>query len=368
MADQRLVKLARILVHYSTRVKKGELVSISGSTLSVPLVKEIYREVLRVGAHPRSHLLFEDQQHLFFSLAREHQLDYTDPLQLREMEEADVLISVFPDLNPRALSGIDPEKKQRAVRARGPITDMLTRRWVEGKLRWVGTAYPSAPLAQEAGMSLEEYTEFVFGAMRLNDEDPETFWREFSGRQETICKRLDKISEMCFVGEDTDLSFSCRGRTWVNCDGKNNFPDGEVFTGPVEDSVEGKIRFSFPGIFQGEEIEDIRLEFRKGTVTSASAAKGEALLTALIHTDEGAARAGEIAIGTNANITRFSKHMLFDEKIGGTVHLALGRGLPQSGSRNTSAIHWDMLMDMRREGEIYGDGQLIYEKGKFLFE
>lgn len=215
-------------------------------------------------------------------------------------------------------------------------------------------------------MSLDEYAEFVFSCMRLNEEDPVAFWRHFSICQKKLCNRLNGVKKMRYVGQDTDLKFRCEGRNWVNCDGKNNFPDGEVFTGPVEDSVEGTIRFTYPGIFQGEEVEDIFLRFEKGKVIEARAAKGKKLLHKLLDTDEGARFVGEIAIGTNEHINRFTKNMLFDEKMGGTVHLAIGRGIPLSGSKNKSAIHWDMLKDMREGGKIYADGKLIYENGSFL--
>jgi len=364
--DHRLTKLAKVLVHYSTEVKEKQLINISGTIASEPLLREIYREVLLSGAHPRIHMQFEDQQYLFYSLGKEHQLSYTDPLLLQEMEKVDALISTFPDLNPHALSSIEPEKKQLVVKAQEPVMETMFRRWGEGEFRWVGTVCPTAALAQEAHMSLDEYREFVFAGMHMNDDDPAAFWKDFSKKQQKICDHLNHIETMRYVGEDTDLSFSCKGRTWINCDGKNNFPDGEVFTGPVEDSVEGTIRFTYPGIYQGEEIEDIFLKFSQGKVVEAKAAKGEALLQKLLETDKGAQYVGEIAIGTNQNITRFTKNMLFDEKMGKTVHLALGRGIPESGSKNVSAIHWDMLKDMREGGKIYGDGKLLYESGEFL--
>jgi aminopeptidase len=202
--------------------------------------------------------------------------------------------------------------------------------------------------------------------MKLNDDDPVKRWKAISATQQKICERLDKVKEMHYVGLDTDLKFRCEGRKWINCDGKNNFPDGEIFTGPVEDSVEGTIRFTYPGIFQGQEIEDIFLRFEKGKVVEARAGKGEALLLKLLDTDEGSRYVGEIAIGTNENINRFTKNMLFDEKMGKTVHLAIGKGIPMSGSKNDSAIHWDMLKDMSEGSAIYADGSLIYKDGSFV--
>jgi len=366
MQNQPLQKLAYLLVHYSVEVKEKQKIRIGGSTASEPLVKEIYKAVLQAGAFPRVNIQFQDQEYLFYKWCKDFHLDYTDPLELHEVEQIDASIQVFPDLNPHALTAVDAEKKKRKTLAQHPIMETVMNRWAKGDFKWVGAAYPSPFLAQEARMSLEEYKEFVFSSMHLDEDDPIQYWQDFAKNQQKLCDRLNKVKQMRYVGLDTDLTFQCQGRTWINCDGKNNFPDGEVFTGPVEDSVEGTIRFTYPGIFQGEEVEDIFLRFEKGKVVEAKAAKGEKLLHQLLDTDEGAKYAGEIAIGTNNQITRFTKTILFDEKMGGTVHLAIGRGFPDSGSKNISAIHWDMLKDMKDGGEIYADGNLIYKNGKFL--
>ena len=366
LCDVRISRLARLLVRYSTDIKSGERVLIIGSTSAEPLVREIFREVLDVGGHPSVRLNFEDQDYIFYSHAADHQLDYEDPLALYEIGEVDAVFRLFPDTNPHALSSIDADKKQRATRARKPMLDRFRKRWGDGDLRWVGTAFPTIALAQEAKMSADEYAEFVFACGNLNDDDPILYWQDFSRRQQVICDRLNQIKNIRYVGLDTDVSFGVEGRTWINCDGKINFPDGEVFTSPIEDSVEGHIRFTFPGIFHGEEIEDISLRFEKGLVVEAKAAKGEKLLHALLDTDAGSRTVGEVAIGTNENIGRFTKNMLFDEKIGGTVHVAVGAGFPMAGGKNDSALHWDMLKDMRDGGEIYADGELIYKDGEFV--
>jgi aminopeptidase len=368
MIDPRVRKLAKVLIHYSTQVKPGEKVQLVGSPESEPLLRELYREILLVGAHPLVRMRLSDQDELYYSAANDAELDYLDPLSLHEVENIDVSIRAFPDENPHALTNVEPAKKQRRLRASKAVTERFRQRWNEGKLRWVGSLYPTNALAQEARLSLQEFAEFVFGAGRLQETDPAAYWKSVSARQQKICDRLNTCSTIRYKGLDTDLTFSCAGRNWVNCDGRLNFPDGEVFTGPVEDSVNGTIRFTFPGIFQGEEIEDIFLRFKNGKVREAKAARGEALLQRLLQTDEGASFVGEIAIGTNAQIRRFSKNMLFDEKMSGTIHLAVGMGIPGSGSKNVSALHWDMLKDMRDSGEIYADGKLIYQKGRFLPE
>ena len=368
MIDPRIQKLAQVLVRYSTAVKPGDRVRIAGTPLSEPLLREIYKEVLRAGAHPVVRLRLTDEDYLFYANATEAELDYVDPLLLHDAENIDVSIRAYPDENSHALTAVNPEKKQRRLRSTTALTEVFTRRWREGKLRWVGTAYPTEALAQEARMSLDEFADFVFESGKLNEENPVDYWKAVAARQETICESLNRCSTLRYVGLNTDLTFDCRGRTWVNCCGKQNFPDGEVFTGPVEDSVNGTIRFTFPGIYQGQEVEDILLRFKNGKVAEARAAKGEDLLHQLLQTDPGASYVGEIAIGTNDNIQRFTKNMLFDEKMGGTVHLAVGLGIPGSGSKNFSALHWDMLKDMRDGGEIHADGAVIYRNGHFLPE
>ncbi len=365
MTDPRVQKLARVLVQYSTGVQSGERVRLAGTTATEPLLRELYREVLRAGAYPLVRIELAEENYIFYREANEAQLDYLEPLLMHETENIDVSIKAFPDQNPHALTSVPAEKKQRRLRALKPLTERFVQRWGEHRLRWVGSAYPTPALAQEAHMSLEEFAEFVFEAGKLNEPDPAAAWQAISARQQKICDRLNRCSNLRYVGLDTDLTFSCAGRTWVNCDGKLNFPDGEVFTGPVEDSVNGTIRFTYPGIYYGQEIEDIFLRFKDGKVVEGRAAKGEDLLHKLLQTDDGASRVGEIAIGTNEQIRRFTKNMLFDEKMGGTIHLAVGMGIPGSGSKNVSAVHWDMLKDMRDGGEIHAAGALLYKDGRF---
>lgn len=366
MTDSRISKLAKVLVTYSTAIKEKEKVLITGSTHSEPLLKEIFREVVKAGANAYVRMLFPDQEYILYKYAKDHQLDYPDPFGQYEVENIDARILTFPDLNTHALTSIDSSKKQRKVAANKKYMDAFYGRVGEGSLRWVGTACPTVALAQEAKMSFEEYSEFLFEACKLNMDDPIAYWKAFSKKQQKICDYLNTTKTIRYVGQDTDLSFGVEGRRWINCDGRINFPDGEVFTGPVENSVEGAIRFTYPGVYLGEEIEDIFLRFEKGKVVEAKAKKGHDLLQKVLSIDEGAKYVGEVAIGTNYQINRFTKNMLFDEKMGGTIHVAIGRGFTESGSSNVSAIHWDMLKDMKDGGEIYADGKLIYKNGNFI--
>jgi aminopeptidase len=276
-----------------------------------------------------------------------------------------VSIRIQCDPNPKKLTSTDSAKIRKHRASQKEINEIVNRRCSEGKLRWTVLPYPISAQAQEAAMPIEEYEDFVYGSCLLDKKDPIAEWRKIHKQQEKICTFLNKTSKIRIVGEDTELAFSVKGRKWGNSSGKLNMPDGEVFTGPIENTANGRIRFTYPGIYSGKEVEDINLTFKKGKVVKASAAKGEDLLKEILKI-EGADRIGEIAIGTNYGVTRFTKEMLFDEKMGGTIHMALGNSYPETGGLNKSAIHWDILKNMRKGGEIYADGKLFYKNGKFL--
>jgi len=296
----------------------------------------------------------------------EEQIKYVPESVKKAFETVDVLLSFFGGTNTRMLSNVNPEKLKLSAQGSSEITRIFFERVAKKELRWCGTMFPNQANAQEASMSVSEYEDFVYGAGYIDSKDPIAEWKKIEKKQEGICNILNGKKHLRIVSKDTDLKMSIEGRKWINCCGRVNFPDGEVFTGPVEDSVEGHIRFSFPGIYGGREIEDIQLTFDRGKVIKATAAKGQELLEQLLETDKGARYVGEIAAGTNYNIKKFTRHMLFDEKIGGTVHLAIGRSIPESLGKNQSAIHWDMLCDMKKGGKIYADGELVYKDGKFL--
>jgi aminopeptidase len=364
MVDRRIERLAKLCVHYSVEVKPGEVVFIQGSDAAFPLINEIYKECLVAGAHPMVYPRL-DLQYTFFRYANEKQLSYVSPIERFIAENVDVNISIYCEQNLKKLTNIDPARIRLHAASRRELSEIFHRRVAEGKLRWTVLPYPTNAQAQEASMSLEEYEDFVYASCFADKEDPIAEWRRIHQEQEKICDFLNRGSEVRVVGEDTDLTLNVKGRRWINCAGKENMPDGEVFTAPIEDSANGTIRFTFPGIVSGREVEDITLTFKDGEVVKASAAKGNELLQEILKID-GARRIGEIAIGTNYAISKFTKNMLFDEKMGGTIHLALGNSYPESGGLNKSAIHWDILKDMKKDGEIYVDGQLIYKNGKFL--
>ena len=364
MVDPRIEKLARLSVHYSVNVKPREKVLIHGTERASQLINELYKECLLCDAYP-SVIAGLNLQYTFYKYAKTHQLKFLSPFERFIFQNMDVSIGIFCEPNPKALSSIDPDKIRMASASRRELSDIFSKRTEEGKLRWTGLPYPIDAQAQEAAMSIEEYESFVFSSCLIDREDPVAEWKKVHKQQQRICDFLNQTTLIRIVGEDTDLTFNVKGRKWINCAGKENMPDGEVFTSPVENSVNGTIRFTYPGIVSGREVEDIRLSFKKGKVVKASAAKGNELLRQLLKV-EGTDRLGETAIGTNYGITKFTKNMLFDEKMGGTIHMALGNSYPESGGKNKSAIHWDILKDMKKDGEICADDKPFYKNGKFL--
>ncbi|MGE5552853.1 MAG: aminopeptidase [Betaproteobacteria bacterium] len=366
MHDSRLDRWADVLVNYSLALKPGELLVIDAQALAAPLVRAVYRAALAAGAVPETSIALDGLEEDFLKRANDTQLAFVSPIRRTAVEQADAFLYLRGTANTRELSGLDPERLRKRSQANRAMMDRFYERCRRGELRWCLTVYPTPAQAQEADMSLTDFEEFVFAACHLNDPDPLAHWRQVEAEQARIVEYLSRKSEFRIVAPDTDLTFSAGGRKWENACGKVNFPDGEVFTSPVEGSVEGRIRFSFPGIFRGQAIEDIRLTFKEGRVAEASARTGESLLHALIATDEGARVPGEFAIGTNFAITRQVREMLFDEKMGGTIHLALGRSVGETGGRNQSAIHWDMLCDVRQDAALYADGEKFYENGRFL--
>lgn len=366
ITDIRVERMARAVVDYSSEMEEKDKVLIQGTTLAVPLVEAIYRESLLKGAYPEVSLLTDNLQVLFYQHAEDHQLEYVSPFMKYYVDNLDVIITVLAEYNLKQLTSINPEKIGRRLKAQQALNATILKRAHEGTLEWTLTLYPTHALAQEASMSLLEYEDFVYHACFVDMPDPVAEWKKLSQSQEKIVDYLNGKSTLQIVGEDTDLSMRFTERTWINSDGHRNFPSGEVFTGPVEDSAEGTIRFTYPGIYMGKEVEDIILTFEKGSVVEAHAEKGDDLLQEMLSKDDGARRIGEVAIGTNYGITKFTKNILFDEKIGGTIHVALGRSIPDTGGVNDSAIHWDLLKDMKSEGRIYADGELFYENGEFL--
>ena len=364
--DTCIERMAQTLVDYCTRVKEDDKVWIRSTTLGTPLVEAVYKACIIRGAHPEVILRTDNMENLFYQHAQDHQLEYTSPFTKYFVEHADVMMTILADFNLKRLTTVDPQKVVKRSKAEHIINATASKRAYEGALQWILTVYPTQAMAQEASMSFLEYQDFVYSACFADRSNPRAEWQKLSLTGRKIAYFLNKKTMLHIVGEDTDLRLKILGRRWINADGHRNFPSGEVFTSPIEDSAEGTIRFTYPGIHRGKEVAGIVLTFEKGNVVKASADKGDDLLQEMLNTDEGAKRIGEVALGTNYGITRFTKNILFDEKIGGTIHVALGRSILGTRGRNNSAIHWDLVKDMRAEGRIYADGELFYENGTFL--
>ncbi|NHZ85718.1 MAG: aminopeptidase [Planctomycetia bacterium] len=356
---------AQLLIDYSVNLKSKEKVCIRGSVACLPLMHSLFDYALTKNAFPQLKIFDEHAQKVVLKYGNKKQISYVPESEMTLMKDIDVLINIVGSVNVRHLTNINPAKIKLQNQGKKAVLNTFFTRVKNKELRFAVTLYPTQSDAQEASMSLSDYRKLVYNACKLYTDDPAKEWQDVSTEQERICSFLNTNKVLHIISSNTDLTMSIKGRKWINCDGKVNLPDGEIYTGPVEKSVNGYIHFSFPGIYASREIGDIHLTFKNGKVVGAKASKGEDLLLQLLETDKGARYVGEIAIGTNDNITQFTKNILFDEKIGGTIHLAIGRSAPESGGLNKSSIHWDMLCDMKKGGEIYADDELIYKNGKF---
>lgn len=362
MSDPLLERYAALLVGYCTNIDSGDRVMLNVDTAALPLARCLVREVLVAGGEPFVRLVYPELAADLVALASAELLSSEATLQLDEMKAMDAFIRVQASENARSLVGVDQARLSALEKRMSPV-----QRWRVEHTRWVGSLFPTGAAAQEAGMSTDDYERFVFGAMFLFDDDPAARWRELGRRQQRLVERLASASEFHLQGPGTDLRLSVAGRSWLNSDGKRNMPSGEVFTGPVEDSAEGHVTFAAASSVRGSQVQGARLRFEAGAVVEATAERGQELLDAQLATDAGAKRLGEIGIGTNPNITVPTGHTLFDEKILGTVHLALGRSYVESGGVNDSVIHWDLICDLRTDGTVHVDGEPFLVGGRLLW-
>jgi aminopeptidase len=365
--DPRVDALAQILVRYSAGVQKGDECVIQSTTNAEPLIQAVYEEVLRAGGNAVFNLSPTEALPTFYDLAEGDQLEYVaDPVRWG-YEQADVRIAIMADANTRALSQADPAKQIQAQKARKPLLNASMERSAKGDYRWALTMFPTQAYASEAGMSLSAFEDFYYRACLAYDDDPVTAWERQSDTVKRLADWMEGKEEVHIQGPGgTDIRLNVADRTWIPCYGSHNMPDGEFFTGPVEDSVDGEVAFSFPAVYAGREVSGVRFRFEDGKVVDASAERGEEFLHETLDTDEGARRLGELGIGTNYGIATGTKEILLDEKIGGTVHMAIGASYPESGGTNDSAVHWDMVCDLRQGGSITVDGEELQRDGKFL--
>lgn len=360
-------KYAEILVDYSTNVQKGDLVLIRAeSNLCQPLVKEIYKLVVQKGAHPIVRCSIEGLAETFIKYADDEQLAYIDPITKLEYEKVDKLISIGAPLNVKNMARANSKKMAKRSSATRDLSTIMLNRAAKGDLAWVIADFPTQALAQEAKMSLDEYTDFIINACYLDLENPIEKWKEIGKEQDRIVNILNGTKKLHIIGEKTDITFNVENRKWISCSGLNNFPDGEIFTSPVEDSANGEIYFDLPAIYRGNESHKILLTLKDGKVVDAKAEKGEEFLLSMLNMDEGSRFVGEIAIGTNERVKDVTGNILFDEKIGGAIHMAVGASYPETGGKNQSGLHWDIIKSMKENSKIYADDKLVYENGKFI--
>jgi aminopeptidase len=366
MRDPRVDALARVLVRYSTRVQEGETCVIEGSSAGEPLIAAVYEEVLAAGGHPVVSMSHEGQTATFFKRASDAQLEWVSPLANWAAEEADCRVAIGAETNTRELSGVPPERQTKRRAATRHLMEKTMKRAAEGTHRWVYTLFPTNAYASDAEMSLTEFEDFYYRACLADDPDPLSAWQRASDECRRLAEWAQGHEEVRVTAEGTDITLGIEGRKFIAADGKHNMPDGEFFTAPVEDAVEGEVSFHLPAMVGGREVAGARLRFEAGHVVDASAERGEEYLISLLDTDDGSRRLGELGIGTNYGIDRGTRDVLLDEKIGGTVHMALGASYPECGGSNQSAVHTDLVCDLRMGGKIEVDGETLQRDGRFV--
>ena len=366
MNDARIDKLADMLVNYSLHVQPGERVVIRSWTLAEPLINAVYAEILKVGGYPYLSLKFPETDEITFKHASDEQLRHTSELDDFAVENFDAVMLIRGEGNTKSLSGVDPHRIMLSREAERPLMQKLMQRAADGTLKWVSTLFPTRAYAQDADMGLQEFEDFVYRACMPDFADPVGYWQGVAEKQAKLISWLESKDHVRILGPETELELSIKDRKWMNSVCHANVPDGEIYTAPIEESAKGHVFFSYPVIYHGRQMTGVRLWFEDGKVVKATAEKNEAYLLEALATDDGSKYLGEFAIGTNEGINRFVGQILFDEKIAGSFHLALGNAYPQTGGINRSAIHWDMICDLRQDGEIWVDGELFYQNGQFI--
>ena len=374
--DSRVVKLAKVVTEYSVGIQPGDRVYITASPVAQPLTLAVIEQVIRLGGLPHitagsgyHHLdLAPGALELLLKYGSDEQIKYVNPFERMALNEFDVRIAIRGETNTRSLSNVDPKKIALMTAARRELTEALMRRSATGELRWVVTLFPTEAGAQDGDMSLREYEDFVYGACLLDDPDPVARWQEIAARQQKYVDWLTGKKRVQVKGPNCDLTVGIEGRTFINSEGTKNMPDGEIFTGPEETLTEGWVRFTYPAIYQQREVIGAELEFKNGRVVKAAAEKGQDFLLSVLDTDAGSRTLGEFAIGTNDAIKKFTRSILFDEKLGGTIHMALGAAYAETGGVNKSAVHCDLICDTRDGTEITVDGVPFYRNGEFVLE
>jgi aminopeptidase len=366
VTDPRMLKHADILVNYSTDIQPGDRVVIEATTAAEPMLEALIERVLESGGYPYLLTKLPREEATFYKFAKEAQLLQTHEFLKLAYDNFEARIRLHSLTDTKHLSDVDPKKQALVNRANSSILAAQMRRGQAGEFKWCTTLYPTQGYADDAGMSLDEYKDFVYSAMHADTDDPVSFWEKVEQDQAHYAQIFEGKDKVVLRGPNVDLRLSIKGRKFINASGKSNMPDGEIFSGPVENSVNGWVRYTYPSIIQGRVVENIELEFVEGRVLHAKSQTNQNFLLSMLDSDPGARYVGEFAIGLNFEINKFTGNILFDEKIGGSFHMALGAGYPETGSQNKSQIHWDMICDMRKDSEILVDGEVVYKNGKFI--
>jgi aminopeptidase len=368
LIDIRAYKFAQIIIDYSTKVKPGDTVAITATTAAEPVVKALYELILERGGHPHVLIDFPGQKEIHIAHGNDKQIEFIPLSHKMAFEEFDLLIKIRSEANTREFSTMDPERVTQFHNTLAQLITTQMKRGAEGSLRWMSTLYPTNAYAMEAEMGFEEYKDFVYRACHADVDtvDPVAYWQGVQRDQQRIVDRIEGGNIVELRGPNVDLRLSIKDRKFRNASAQHNLPDGEIYTGPVEESVHGWVRYTYPAVYQGRIVEGIEFRFEDGKVVEASAERNQDFLLQMLDTDPGARYLGEFAIGTNFEIDRFTRNILFDEKIGGSFHTAVGAGYPETGSRNKSIIHWDMICDLRDDSEILVDGEVVYQNGYFI--
>jgi aminopeptidase len=362
---QWIEKYAKLLVEYSLYLKENEKVFVRSTTLAEPLLKEFYKEAIRAGAIVEFEIAFKDQEEILLEHGNKKQLQFLSPSYTTAVKEFDAYLVIRASQSPGDVYNISDENRSVRSDAISPFNKMYFERLGNGSLKRSLCQFPTEAAAEIAGMNLESYTNFIQSACFLDCDDPAVEWKKLSQMQQGIVDYLNRCDKIIYRNSSFEISFSVKDRIWINSDGKANMPSGEVFTSPVENSVNGEVYFNYPSLMWGEEVYGVRLIVKNGEIVEWSAEQGKDVLDKVFKI-EGSRWFGEVAVGTNYNIQQPTKNILFDEKIGGTIHMAVGQSYLQTGGKNHSTIHWDLITDMKEGGEILADGNLIYKNGKFL--
>jgi aminopeptidase len=368
MHDPRTEKVADLMVNYSLGVQPGQRVMIQGALGGEPLMAEISKKVIQAGAFPMLAPYYSEYFENIYRYANPENFDALLQPLMDMVKTYDHRVFIYGENNTKFASQFDPAITSKYSAAASRITDIMLKREAKGDMHWVLSLFPTNAYAQDAGMSLRDYEDFVYNAILPDPDDPVAYWNKVKARQDKIIAWLKGKQQVHVTAPGTDLTLSIAGRPFINCSCRHNVPDGEVFTSPVENSANGHVHFTYPTLYQGYEVTNVRLEFKDGKVVSATADKNQDFLLSKLDTDPGARFLGEFAIGTNEGIDRFTGNILFDEKIGGSFHLAVGHGYPEAKTQNESAIHWDMICDLRNGGQITVDGELFYKNGEFVID